>query len=70
MSSPSIMSSVLYPENSWATFSSCGKYRYTLGRVWDADKPLLLFVMLNPSTADSYKNDPTVRRCIKWARRY
>ena len=59
--------SVLYPENSWATFSSCGTYRYALGRVWDVNRSLLLFVMLNPSTADSYQNDPTVRRCIKWA---
>lgn len=37
-------------------------------RIW-ADGPLLTFVMLNPSTADADKDDPTIRRCIGFAKR-
>lgn len=46
-----------------ATFSSCGKYRYKLWRIWDSSRPMVAFCMLNPSTADETKNDPTVERC-------
>jgi hypothetical protein len=66
-----------------ATFSPCEKadeehvcsrecrpYRYTLWRVWDPGKPLLMFVGLNPSTATDIENDPTVTRCIDYARRW
>lgn len=45
-----------------AKFSGCGKYRYTLDRIWDYDKPRLHACMLNPSTADASVNDPTVYR--------
>ena len=53
-----------------ATFSPCERYRYTLRRQWDASKPYVLFVMLNPSTADATQNDPTIRRCIGFAKRW
>jgi hypothetical protein len=54
-----------------ARFSPCGRYRYTLERTWDAVQcPVdrLIFVMLNPSTADADQDDPTIRRCIGFAR--
>jgi len=51
-----------------ASLSACGRYRYELTRVW-AHEPLLTFVMLNPSTADADKDDPTIRRCIGFAKR-
>lgn len=56
-----------------AQFSADGVYRYTLERSWrgmfDAGRParVCLFVMLNPSTADASKLDPTVRRCVAYA---
>lgn len=52
-----------------AELSECGTYRYRLGRVWDAEKPAAIFFMLNPSTADADVDDPTIRRCISFAKR-
>ena len=51
-----------------ATFSECGRYRYTLTRRWDRHKGLVGFIMLNPSTADDQADDPTIRRCIGFSR--
>jgi hypothetical protein len=52
-----------------AQFSCCRTYRYSLRRIW-SERPLVLFVGLNPSTADETTDDPTVRRCIGFARRW
>ncbi len=51
-----------------AVYSDCEAYRYELTRVWDAAGQQALFVMLNPSTATEYQNDPTVERCERRAR--
>ncbi len=51
-----------------AVFSDCEAYRYSLTRTWDDSAPRVLFVMLNPSTADEVQNDPTVERCERRAR--
>ncbi len=51
-----------------ATISECGHYRYDLRRVWDAKLCPALFVMLNPSTADGTEDDPTIRRCVGFAK--
>lgn len=66
-------------------FSPCRKYRYTLWREWPLDifaghegtaqgparrESYVQFIGLNPSTADETKNDPTVTRCIDFARRW
>jgi len=53
--------------DSGAAFSPCGRYRYRLWRRW-RDGPHLLWILLNPSTADAEHNDPTIRRCIGYAR--
>jgi hypothetical protein len=50
-----------------ANFSPCRRYRFALWRRWDSG-PQLLFVMLNPSMADETTDDPTIRRCIGFAR--
>lgn len=52
-----------------ASISSCGQYRYRLTRFWGGDKFPLTFVMLNPSTADANIDDPTIRRCVGFAKR-
>jgi len=51
-----------------ADFSPDKIYRYSLWRIWDANKPFVLFIGLNPSTADENEDDPTIRRCINFAR--
>jgi hypothetical protein len=51
-----------------ATFSEDRLFRYALDRVWDPDLPVTCFIMLNPSTADAFKVDPTVNRCLGYAR--
>ncbi len=51
-----------------AVLSGCGAYRYLLTRTWD-DRPPAVFVMHNPSTADGLNDDPTIRRCIGFAKR-
>jgi hypothetical protein len=53
-----------------AHFSSCGKYRYFLRRCWDPTKPEVTFIGLNPSTATGSIDDPTIRRCIGYAKRW
>lgn len=55
----------------FAVISADGKYRYRLGRMWGrVIDPTVLFVMLNPSTADATVNGPTIRRCIAFAKEW
>lgn len=53
-----------------ATFSPCRAYRYRLWRMWSETEPAMAFCMLNPSTADESVEDPTVRRCIGFAKKW
>lgn len=50
-----------------AEFSVCGLYRYILWRIWDTQKPLVMFIGLNPSTANATSDDPTIRRVKRFA---
>lgn len=50
-------------------FDASGAYRYRLGRRW-APGGRVAFVMLNPHRADAVRDDPTIRRCVAFARRW
>ena len=76
------VSGVLIPaEPSGAVFDADRRYRYLLWRRWDGtnngwlfgvppETTTCLFIMLNPSTADEKVLDPTVRRCVDFAKRW
>lgn len=53
-----------------AVFSPCGTYRYELRRTWESSLPILVTIGLNPSTADGYGDDPTIRKEIGFASRW
>src|SRR3954462_13242745 len=62
-------------EGGGAIFSACGRYRYLLTRQLGEgsvgqEKKVATFIMLNPSTADATRNDPTIRKCIGFAQRW
>lgn len=57
-------------EKAGAYISDCGRFRYSLWRRWDTEESWLGFVMLNPSTADAMMDDPTIRKCIGFAKRW
>lgn len=60
-----------------AIFSDDRKYRFALFRMWDLKAPNVMFIGLNPSTANEHDNDPTIRPRYKirnglglWRRNY
>lgn len=55
---------------STAVFSDCENYRYALQKIWNPVGQLLIFIMLNPSTATELVNDPTIERCERRARQW
>lgn len=53
----------------FASISHCKRYRFGLMRAWVPDaQRYVMFVGLNPSTADGMSDDPTMRRCIRFAK--
>lgn len=56
-----------HPEGHAARFSRCRRYRWWLRRRWRQAAPTLLFIGLNPSSADGRRDDPTLRRLIGFA---
>lgn len=62
---PSLLDIRTHP---WAEFSPCRRYRYALFRPLGPG-PVLAVIGHNPSTADETADDPTIRRCLGYARR-
>ena len=46
------------------------EYRYLLHRTWMRSEKAVMFLMMNPSTADIDVDDPTVAKCQRYARRW
>ena len=76
---PVVMSCPVGPvlETAWgsdgratATYDPTGAYRFRLSRVWAPGAGRVVFVMLNPSTATAVLVDPTVKRCLRFAREW
>lgn len=57
----------LFPTGNTAKFSPCGKFRYRLTRALGPNVRIANLLMLNPSTADAERNDPTTTRCMGFA---
>lgn len=59
-----------WPADSRVTpvFSDCQQYRYKLQEIWDPAKPLVLWLLMNPSVACTDYSDPTLRKTGKFAR--
>jgi len=51
-----------------AVFSQCQQYRYQLREIWDESKPLVMWLLMNPSVACIDYADPTLIRTRKFAR--
>jgi len=58
----------LFTHDRSATLDRRRVYRYELHRRWSDGSRIVNFIMLNPSTADETTDDPTVRKCVKFAR--
>jgi hypothetical protein len=61
---------MIISNDSGALFSPCRRWRYLLWRRWDAALPVANFLMLNPSTADELKLDPSCTRARLYAERW
>ena len=57
-------------KHSGAIFSECKQHRFVLWRYWKPGKPFILFIGLNPSRGNEFYNDPTIKRCISFAKKF
>ncbi len=64
------MREIDFSRPSGAVISRCKNYRYVLWRTWDTALPRVMFICLNPSTADGMVDDPTLLRCIDFAKQW
>src|SRR5688572_2600190 len=70
MAEPFALTAPEAPMRKGAEVSACGRYRFSLWRIWDQSLLSVCWCLLNPSTADGNEDDPTVRRCIEFSRRW
>lgn len=64
-----IQSNLFPTEERSAVLSDCGKYRYALRRHIPCEHSMV-FIGLNPSTADAELDDQTIRKCRHFAKRF
>ncbi|MBM5458536.1 DUF1643 domain-containing protein [Pseudomonas sp. P66] len=57
-----------FPQAAGAILSPCRAYRYALWRSWPGGTGYVCFIGLNPSTADETLDDPTIRKCVAYAK--
>ncbi len=69
MSAATDFFTIVNPARSGASFSADRVYRYSLWRQWNDVLPVFVVIGLNPSTADETLDDPTIRRCLGFAKR-
>jgi hypothetical protein len=60
----------LFPDDEQQGAIIQGPYRYCLWRTWNAHQPTLLWILLNPSRANSAQDDPTLRRLVSFSRAF
>jgi hypothetical protein len=53
-----------------ARFNTARTHRYILWRVWRPTRPYVMFIGLNPSTADEHVDDATIKKCVRYAQRW
>jgi len=53
-----------------AVIDTTGHYRYSLTRIWDYTLGKVVFILLNPSTADETEDDRTSSKCIGFAQQW
>lgn len=58
----------LFGTDSGASFSDDRKHRFALWRIWNESLPFVMFIGLNPSTANESDNDPTIRSVCRIAK--
>lgn len=59
-----------WPEGSVVTarFSPCQRYRYELAEIWNPERPLVMWLLMNPSVASIEHADPTLIRTSHFSR--
>jgi hypothetical protein len=61
---------VIFSPPQSAVISADEQYRYFLSRSWIGGEGVVAFIGLNPSTADARVDDPTIRRCVAFAKQW
>lgn len=54
----------------WLNVTADEEKEIVKGSTWAPHASCMTFVMLNPSTASAFKDDPTIRKCIGFAKRH